>query len=160
MKFLKTTEPGSCCLIRTACKTFASGGYDKSKLLYVAFRLHVRLSEGKAAASINTSQKKRINILFSNAAMFSFYEAKMISFLDQYGANNAQQKAVKHDLRTSDYIAGVKAIGLQCIFVTIQPFPRLVPVGKQMKVNILDINAKYTQLCEISGNAPINLDSL
>ena len=60
----------------------------------------------------------RYNIIFQKARGVFFLKVKMLLFLDQYGAGNRLTKAVAADLKVTELLAGSKALGLICRFVT------------------------------------------
>jgi len=67
---------------------------------------------------------------------------KLTLFLESYGASNRLLQSILHDLKTPEYLAGVKALGLISKFITC-PLWHLL---EDKSVNILDINERYQQL--------------
>ena len=97
----------------------------------------------------------RFNILFQNAGGVFFLKEKMVSFLDQHGADNRLTKAVAADLKVPELLAGCKALGLICRLVT-QP---LWSTLEDKSIHILDMNKKYSELLDFftTANADIPL---
>lgn len=77
----------------------------------------------------------------------------MKEFLENYGAENRLLKSILFDLKTTEFIAGLKALGLLSMFVT---FP-LWSVLENGNVSIIDMNEKYLQLVTFLDDASQNV---
>ena len=153
--FRKVSEPGSCRLVRTASKAFAAGGDDKSGC-FGPFRRYVTpfLKQKKLySVPLVPYRGSRFNILFENAACVFFLAEQMTSFLEGYGTHNQLLKAVLHDLKTREYLAGVKALGLISRLVT----SPLWLVLEDKSVHILDMNVYYADLTNFFADVTQNL---
>jgi len=78
----------------------------------------------------------------------------MIAFLESYGTSNRLMKAILHDLNITEYIAGVKALGLVCKFITC-PFWHVL---EEKSVHMFDMNKKYLQLSNVFEHASKNVE--
>ena len=104
---------------------------------------------------IKAYKGSRFNILFSNASSIFFMHDKMLTFLESHGAENRLLKSILFDLRTSEYLAGVKALGLISKFITCP----LWSVLEDKNVSIVDMNTKYLQLVTFLEDSAKNVDN-
>ena len=149
--FIGSTEASTVRLIRTSCKAFAAGADEKSGV-FSNFIVYVRpfLKENSMRSlPIVQFRGSRFNILFQNASGVFFLKEKMVSFLDQHGADNRLTKAVAADLKVPELLAGCKALGLICRLVT-QP---LWSTLEDKSIHILDMNKKYSELLDFFTTA-------
>lgn len=142
--FLNSTESGTLRLIRTASKAFAAGADEKSGCFgpFVTFVDTFLKEHMLKSVPLQPFRGARFNILFSNAAAVYFLHKQMLLFLQKYGAENRLLKSVLQDLETPEFIAGSKALGLICYFIT-SPLWTLI---EAKTVNILDMNVHYNNL--------------
>ncbi|CAG2192717.1 unnamed protein product [Mytilus edulis] len=156
--FLKECEPGTCRLVRTASKAFASGsGADEKSGCQGPFREYIKdfLKEKKLhALPLKPYRGSRFNILFENASSIYFLNRQLKLFLESYGASNRLLKSILHDLKTPEFIAGVKALGLICTFITCP----LWHILEDKSVSIIDMNTKYLQLTNFFIDASENTE--
>jgi len=112
----KSDEPGVCRLVRTATKCFrADSGGDEKSGCQGQFHVYAgNFLSDKTLTSVPLKAFKgsRFNLLFSIAASIFFLHEQMISFLESVGCSNKLQKAVLHDLKVTQFIAGTKALAL------------------------------------------------
>ena len=117
--FKTSSEPGACRLVRTACKAFAKGADEKSGC-HGPFTTYVKSTlrrNNMHSLPLAPYRGNRFNILFENAA-YVFFRHDMITFLESHNTN-LLLKAVLEDLKTPEYIAGVKALGLISCLITV-----------------------------------------
>jgi len=147
--FLKESEPGTCRLVRTASKAFSSGSAaDEKSGCQGPFREFIKdfLKENKLhALPLKPYRGSRFNILFENASAIYFLNGQLELFLESYGASNRLLKSILHDLKTPEFVAGVKALALICKFVTCP----LWHILEDKYVSIIDMNTKYLQLTNV-----------
>ncbi|XP_033731138.1 uncharacterized protein LOC117320739 [Pecten maximus] len=151
-KFQKSLESGTLRLIRTCCKAFSYNGDAKSGC-HGPFMTYIKdfLKEnGMQSLPLTPFKGNRFNILFHNAGVVYFFHENMVSFLKDHGSN----QWVLHDLNTSFFIAGCKALGLICKLVT-SPLWNLI---EKKEIHIMDMNRHYLQLTTFLSDASNNLD--
>ena len=80
-----------------------------------------------------------------------FFHDQMVLYLE--GNNtNALLKAVLEDLKTSEFVAGCKALGIiSCLITT--PLWRMI---EDKTINIVDMNGKYTELVLFLSDSGLN----
>ena len=83
----------------------------------------------------------RFNILFENAAHVFLLRKEITTFLQGYQTNRLLQ-AVLHDIKTPEYLAGCKTLGLICHQVTL-PLWCLI---EDKTVSIFQMNGMYLKL--------------
>jgi len=156
--FKNTNEPGTCRLVRTASKAFGEGnGGDEKSGCQGPFKIFVKdfLSDKKLnSVPLKSYRGSRFNILFSNAASVYFLHECMLDFLKTVGAENRLLKAILFDLQVTEYVSGMKALGLISKIVTCPLWCILEDKG----VTMADMNAKYLQLVEFLQDAATNTD--
>lgn len=140
------SDPGVCRLVRTASKAFGvgSGGDEKSGCQgqFRTFASDFLREHGMRSVPLKSYRGTRFNILFSNAAVVFFLQPVMKDFLEKFGAGNKLLQSVLFDLKTPEFVAGVKALGLLSKLVTCP----LWTVLEDKEVSITDMNLKYHQL--------------
>jgi len=156
-RLYKDNDPGCIRLVRTGSKAFGegSGGDDKSGC-HGNFMTFVKefLNEHRLRnLPLRSFRDSRFNILFQNAASIFFLHHKMTDFLDSYGAENRLLKSVLFDLKTTEFVAGVKALGLIYKFVTCPLWSLL----ENRNISIIDMNAKYLELVTFLDDASKNV---
>ena len=138
-----SSEPAACRLVRTACKAFARGADEKSGCHgpFSSFVKPVLKQYMMHSLPLTPYRGSRFNILFENASYMFFFHDQMILYLE--GNNtNALLKAVLEDLKTPEFVAGCKALGLiSCLITT--PLWRMI---EDKTINIVDMNGKSTKL--------------
>ena len=115
-QIVKTNEPGTVRLIRTAAKAFARGGDEKNGC-YGEFRnfgpLKQKVSEsGLTSIPIVPFRGNRFNIIFFNGGFVYFLHKEIITFLEGQPQLNRLLRAVLEDIKEPLYIGGCKALGL------------------------------------------------
>lgn len=145
--------------MRTASKAFGvgSGGDEKSGCqgqfkLYAAEFLR---ENSMKTVPLRSYRGTRFNILFYNSACVFFLHKKIRDFLETTDNRNRLLLSILHDLKTPEFIAGIKALGLLCKLVT----SPLWSVLEDITVSILDLNDKYLQLATSLENASKNVQS-
>jgi len=154
--FKRPSEPGTARLIRTACKAMARGGDEKSGC-QATFRVFTRsfLDENNLrTVPLEPFRGNRFNILFQNAAGVYFLHAKMIELLESMESNRLLA-SVLHDLKIPEYVAGCKALGLICRFVTMPLWSLIQDKG----IHILDMNTRYNDLVTFLKDAAKNTEA-
>ena len=116
---------------------------------------YLRVLKGEPYVFSANYKGSRFNILFSNASSIFFMHDKMLSFLVSHGAENRLLKSILFDLRTSEYLAGVKALCLISKFITCP----LWSVLEDENVSIVDMNTKYLQLVTFLEDLAKNVDN-
>ncbi|CAG2211921.1 unnamed protein product [Mytilus edulis] len=156
-KSYKDNDPGTCRLVRTASKAFGegSGGDEKSGCQgkFKTFAAEFLREHGMKTVPLRSFRGSRFNILFHNASSAFFLYSKMKEFLENYGAENRLLKSILFDLKTTKFIAGLKALGLLSMFVTCP----LWSVLENGNVSIIDMNEKYLQLVTFLDDASQNV---
>ena len=139
----KDGDPGTCKLIRAASKAFGegSGGDEKSGSFKTYVNTFLRQYKFKSLP-LRSYRGARFNILFQNAAAVFFLHSQMTEFLESYGTENRLLKSILSDLKTIEFIAGVKALGLIYLLITCP----LWTVLEDPNITITDMNDKYLQL--------------
>ena len=140
----KDNDPGPCRLIRTASKAFGEGsGGDEKSGCQGSFKTYVNtfLRQYKfKSLPLRSYRGARFNILFQNAAAVFFLHSQMTEFLEPYGTENRLLKSILSDLKTIEFIAGVKALGLIYLLITCP----LWTVLDDPNITITDMNDKYS----------------
>lgn len=156
--FKKSSEPGTCRLVRVASKAFGEGSEgDQKSGCQGSFKTYAKdfLQDKKLkSVPLKSYRGSRFNILFSNAASVYFLHEKMIEYLQTVGAENKLLKAVLFDLQVPEYVAGLKALGLISKFITCP----LWCVLEDKNVSMADMNAKYLELVTFLSDAAINTE--
>ena len=112
--FRKPKEPGTTRLVRTACKAVAEGGDEKSGChgsFLEYFRPTLEQDGFRGRLPITPFRGNRFTILFENAGSVFYLSEHIQSYLEG-GATNKLLKAVLHDIKLPEYLAGAKALGL------------------------------------------------
>jgi len=152
-------EPGVCRLVRSASKAFGvgSGGDEKSGCQgnFKTFASEFLQEHGMRSVPLRSYRGTRFNILFSNAAAVFFLQPVMKDFLKKFGAGNKLLQSVLFDLKTPEFVAGVKALGLISKLVTCP----LWTVLEDKDVSITDMNVKYLQLVTFLDDSSKNTQS-
>ena len=158
-KSYKDADLGTCRLIRTASKAFGEGsGGDEKSGCQGPFKVFVKefLNQHKMrTVPLRSFRGARFNVLFDNAATVFFLHEKMKEFLKSYGNENRLLKSVSFDVNTTEFIAGVKALGLISKLVTCP----LWNILESTHVSIMDMNEKYLQLVTFFDDASRNVSS-
>ena len=144
-RFRKATESGTARLIRTASNALGRGGNAKCGK-YGDFKEVVAefLKEsGLRSLPIQPYHGNRFNILFENAVSLFFLHEHIEKFLQDHQSNGLLQ-SVLHDLKTPEYLAGVKALGLISRLVT-SPLWRLL---EAKDIHIFRMNKHYKDLVD------------
>ena len=119
--FVQTrNEPGAFRLVPTSCKAFARGADEKSGCHgpFSSFIQSILKQHKMHSLPLTPYRGSRFNILFENASYVFFFHQHMISFLEGNNSNNLL-KAVLEDLKTPEFVAGCKALGLiSCLITT------------------------------------------
>jgi hypothetical protein len=158
-KSYKDIDPGSIRLVRTASKAFGegSGGDDKSgcqgnfKLFVKEFLTQHRMKR----VPLRSFRGTRFNILFQNASTIFFLHSKMAEFLESYGAENRLLKSILFDLKTKEFIAGTKALGLISNLITCPLWTLL----ENPNISIINMNSKYLELVLFLDDSSKNIQS-
>ena len=150
--FSKKSESGVTRLIRTACKSFAFGGDEKTGchgqfLTYINQRLK---DNHMHSFPLTPFRGSRFNILFHNAAVVYFFHNNMSDFLKNYGSC----QWVLHDLEVPFFVAGCKALGLVCKLIT-TPLWHLI---ERKDITILQMNGFYLQLTTYLEQSALDVD--
>ena len=151
--FLKSNEPGSARLIRTASKAFARGGDDKNGI-HQQFKSYINnfLQQHKLRSlPLERFSGNRYNILFSSASNVFFLADQMNQYLE-FGASNHLLQAVKRDLKVPEYLAGCKALGLVSHLITIPLWSQI----ENTDISILEIAQYYKELVIYLENIDYN----
>ena len=78
----------------------------------------------------------------------------MTSFLEGYIAENRLLKSVLFDIKTNEYLAGCKALGLISKFITCP----LWSILEDKNISIVDMNSKYLHLVTFLEDASTNVE--
>ena len=79
----------------------------------------------------------------------------MTEFLESYGTENRLLKSILSDLKTIEFIAGVKALGLIYLLITCP----LWTVLEDPNITITDMNDKYLQLVTFLDDSSKNVQN-
>ncbi|WAR27970.1 hypothetical protein MAR_013674, partial [Mya arenaria] len=145
--FSKSSESGTLRLVRTTSKALARGqmrSVESSGTL-----IHFLKENQLNSLPLEPFRGNRFNVLFESAVALFFLHRKIQGFLVSNQTNNLL-KSVLHDIQISEYLAGVKALGLISRLVT-GPLWCLI---EDKNIHILEINKHYLQLV----NSVQNLD--
>ena len=156
MKFYKPTESGTFRLIRTTSNALGRGGDEKNGC-YGEFKLYIQQflrANGIFSLPIEPYHGNRFNILFENSVAFFFLHEKIAEFLAMNNNNNLL-KSVLHDIGTPHYVAGTKALGLVCRFIT-SPLWKLL---ENRDIHIFQMNTFYNELVAGIDTACNNIES-
>ncbi|KAK3107478.1 hypothetical protein FSP39_015416 [Pinctada imbricata] len=145
--FSKKSEAGATRLIRTVCKVFSFGGCHGPFMTYIKQKLE---DKHMHSFPLTPFRGNRFNILFHNAAVLFFFHEDLKAFLQNHGGN----AWVLFDLNISFFIAGCKALGLICKFIT-TPLWNLI---ERKDTKILQMNAYYLQLTTLLGQTAVDVD--
>ena len=156
-KTYKDNDPGTCRLIRTASKAFGegSGGDEKSGChgTFKVFSKDFLNQHGFKSVPLKSYRGARFNILFHNAAVVFFLHSQMKNFLESYGSENRLLKSVLFDLKSVEFLAGVKALGLISKIITC-PLWKVLENGE---ISLVDMNEKYLELVTFLEDASRNI---
>ncbi|XP_014676897.1 PREDICTED: uncharacterized protein LOC106816789, partial [Priapulus caudatus] len=88
------------------CKTFENHGSESAGVMspfaaYLDNKVHLTKFKGN-----------RFNVIFYNAAAAYYYMDSFRSFLEVWGSGNLLLEAVKKDLESPVYVAGIRALGI------------------------------------------------
>ena len=154
---LKDNDPGTCRLIRTASKAFGEGsGADEKSGCQGTFKLFAKdflIRHGFKSVPLKSYRGSRFNILFQNAAAVFFLHSQMKNFLESHGSENRLLKSILFDLKSFEFLAGVKALGLISKFIT----SPLWTVLETKEISIVDMNEKYLELLTFIDDASRNV---
>ena len=130
-------------LVRTACKAFHRRGSEQAGCS-VQFRTYLRGQNVHKMIPLAAFRGNRFNILFYDAAGVYFLKLHMEEYLTKHhsGPLNRLLQAVLADLRTPQYIAGCKALGIIDKLIT-GPFWRYLEASKD---SILEMSGVYTKM--------------
>ena len=155
--FNNGNESGCFRLIRTSCKAFARRGDEKNGC-YGPFRTFIQpfLDEHSLSTlPLEPMLGNRFNITFYNAGIIYFLHRKMIEFLESVSVDNRRLlKSVLFDMKTSFFVAGLKALGLVSKFIT-SPLWNLL---ESRAVSITEMNNHYLQLSTFLADASENVE--
>ena len=150
----KHGETATVRLVRTTCKAFSRGG-DERNGVHLQFMAYVKpfLKQHKLLTlPLAPFRGNRFNILFANASHIFFLRTQMVDFLEGSHANRLLQAVLK-DLKTPEFMAGCKSLGLISKFVSTP----LWHVIEDKNIHVLDMSPRYQQLVDCLEKASANI---
>lgn len=153
-QFKKHGETATVRLVRTCCKAFARGG-DERNGVHLQFMAYVKpfLQEhNMLSLPLSPFRGSRFNILFANAGHIFFLRNVMVDFLEGSHSNRLLQAVLK-DMKTPEFVAGCKALGLVSKLISTPLWNAI----EDKDVHVLDMSARYQQLVECLEKAAVDV---